>query len=93
MISSISAVHPASDFHAFIGYFTSPDLAVVTSTVTEAGYYRTDDGSLDVDNDAVAADLGIDPEDPEAHFQRAVILGSARDLATAQQALARLPAR
>ncbi|MDO5728372.1 MAG: mannitol dehydrogenase family protein [Actinomycetaceae bacterium] len=57
VISSVSVVHPASDFAQLIDYFASPDLAVVTSTVTEAGYYRADDGSLDTDNADVAADL------------------------------------
>lgn len=57
VISSVSVVHPASDFAQLIDYFASPDLAVVTSTVTEAGYYRADDGSLMVDNETVAADL------------------------------------
>ena len=57
VISSVVHVHPASDFRALMGYFASPDLAVVTSTVTEAGYYRLPDGSLDVADDAVAADL------------------------------------
>lgn len=57
VISSVVHVHPASDFRALMGYFASPDLAVVTSTVTEAGYYRLPDGTLDVADDAVAADL------------------------------------
>ncbi|MDO5678182.1 MAG: mannitol dehydrogenase family protein [Propionibacteriaceae bacterium] len=57
VISSVVAVHPASDFAALVGYLASPELAVVTSTVTEAGYYRLPDGSLDMNNEAVAADL------------------------------------
>ncbi|SDL22221.1 mannitol dehydrogenase family protein [Tessaracoccus oleiagri] len=57
VISSVSHVHPASDFAALVRYFASPELAVVTSTVTEAGYYRASDGSLDVADAAVAADL------------------------------------
>ncbi len=57
VISSVSHVHPASDFAALVRYFASPELAVVTSTVTEAGYYRAPDGSLDVADAAVAADL------------------------------------
>ena len=57
VISSISAVHPADDLPALVGYFTSPELAVVTSTVTEAGYCRRDDGGLDAERDDVAADL------------------------------------
>lgn len=57
VISSVSVVHPASDFAQLIDYFASENLAVVTSTVTEAGYYRRDDGSLDTDNEDVAHDL------------------------------------
>lgn len=57
VISSVSHVHPASDFATLVDYFVSPELAIVTSTVTEAGYYRAPDGSLDADDDAVAADL------------------------------------
>lgn len=57
VISSVVAVHPASDFQSFISYFASPELAIVTTTVTEVGYCRRPDGSLDVEDDAVAADL------------------------------------
>jgi fructuronate reductase len=38
VVSSLSAVHPAADLAALRGYFASPGLAVVTLTVTEAGY-------------------------------------------------------
>ncbi|MDO4259101.1 MAG: mannitol dehydrogenase family protein [Actinomycetaceae bacterium] len=57
VISSISRVHAASDLSALAEYFSSPDLAIVTTTVTEAGYYRRADGSLDVTHPLVAADL------------------------------------
>ena len=57
VISSIVAVHPASDFASFIGYFESSDLSIVTSTVTEVGYCRRPDGSLDLEDAGVAADL------------------------------------
>ena len=57
VISSVSAVHAASDFAALTNYFASPDLAIITSTVTEAGYCRAPDGSLDTGDAAVAADL------------------------------------
>ncbi len=93
VISSISAVHPASDFHAFIGYFTSPDLAVVTSTVTEAGYYRTDDGSLDVDNDAVAADLAALKELVDGGDTSPAKLGALQLATTPVKVLAGLIAR
>lgn len=65
VISSVSVVHPASDFAQLVEYFTSDDLAVVTSTVTEAGYCRRDDGALDTDNEAVAADLKALSELPD----------------------------
>lgn len=57
VVSSLAAVHPAADLDALLGYFASGDLAVVTSTVTEAGYYRADDGSLDVKDPHVSADI------------------------------------
>lgn len=57
VISSLSAVHAADDHPALLGYFGSPQLAVVTLTVTEAGYRRGPDGGLDLADPAVAADL------------------------------------
>lgn len=57
VISSLSAVHPGGDVAALRGYFASPDLALVTSTVTEAGYRRAPDGGLDLDDPDVAADI------------------------------------
>lgn len=57
VISSLSAVHEAGDHEALLGYVASPELAVLTTTVTEAGYMRAADGSLDVDHEAVAADI------------------------------------
>jgi fructuronate reductase len=57
VVASLSAVHPASDHDAFLSYLSSPAVAVVTLTVTEAGYHRRPDGSLDTDHPDVAADL------------------------------------
>ena len=57
VISSLSAVHAADEYEALLGYFRSPELAIVTLTVTEAGYRRRADGSLDQNDPAVAADL------------------------------------
>ena len=54
IISSMSKIHEADELDALLGYFESPDLAVLTSTVTEAGYMRAADGSLDVANSDVA---------------------------------------
>lgn len=38
VVGSISAVHAASDTDAWLGYLRSPEVAIVTLTVTEAGY-------------------------------------------------------
>jgi len=69
VISSLSAVHPASDTAAFLGYLRDPRTAVITSTVTEAGYMRGPDGHLAVDDPAVAADIETLKADPEAATQ------------------------
>jgi len=57
VISSLSAVHTGHDLAAWRGYFASPDVTVVTLTITEAGYVRDSSGGLDVTNEAVAADI------------------------------------
>jgi fructuronate reductase len=57
VVSSISAVHGAADVTAWHDVLTLPDLAIVTSTVTEAGYCRAEDGGLDLDDARVRADL------------------------------------
>lgn len=56
VVNSLSAAHAASDHAAWLGYFRSPDLAVVTSTVTEAGYLRSSHG-IKADDPAVRADV------------------------------------
>ena len=47
IVSSLSAVHAADDLDSLRAYFRRPQLAVVTLTVTEAGYCRSADGGLD----------------------------------------------
>ena len=64
VISSLSAVHPADDLAALRGYLASPQVAVVTLTVTEAGYRRTSSGDLDVASPDVAADIAALVDDP-----------------------------
>jgi fructuronate reductase len=41
LVSSLSACHPADDNDAFLGYLASPQVRVLTLTVTEAGYHGT----------------------------------------------------
>jgi fructuronate reductase len=66
VIGSVSRVHAATDHAAFLEYFASADLAAVTLTVTEAGYCRRADGSLDADRPELAADLEALRRDPTA---------------------------
>jgi len=57
VISSLSAVHPATDLDALRTYFADPAVAVVTLTVTEAGYRRNSSGRLDAEAVDVRADI------------------------------------
>ncbi len=66
VISSLTAVHGAAEHEAFLGYLRSPALAIVTLTVTEAGYLRGPDGHLDLANAGVAADIEALREDAGA---------------------------
>lgn len=59
VISSISSIHSGSDIAALRKRFSDPRTAVVTSTVTEAGYMRDDNGDLDTGNPLVASDLQV----------------------------------
>jgi fructuronate reductase len=57
VVSSLSAVHAGSDLAAWRGYFASPEVTIVTLTITEAGYVRDSSGALDLANEAVRADV------------------------------------
>ena len=57
VIGCLSAAHQAADHEGWLRAFASPDLAVVTVTVTEAGYLRGPDGGLDTRRPEVAADI------------------------------------
>ncbi|MGO4604177.1 mannitol dehydrogenase family protein [Terrabacter sp. 2YAF2] len=64
VVSSLSAVHPSDALDALRGYFADAAVAVVTSTVTEAGYRRDASGGLDVGADEVSADIAALQADP-----------------------------
>ena len=64
VVSSLSAVHAADDLSALRGYFRAPELAVVTATVTEAGYCRSATGDLDTQSPAVRDDIAALIADP-----------------------------
>ena len=57
VVGSVSRAHPAAQHDAWLGYLGSPDVRVVTITVTEAGYVRGADGGLDRDRPEVRADV------------------------------------
>lgn len=59
VVSSIARVHLADDHAGWLGYFKDPQVQVITTTVTEAGYLRAIDGGLDVDRPEVRCDLNI----------------------------------
>ncbi len=56
VIASISEVHPATDLPTLLRLLASPEVAVLTTTVTEAGYHLDADGGLD-QSGVVGADL------------------------------------
>ncbi|WP_315098163.1 mannitol dehydrogenase family protein [uncultured Cellulomonas sp.] len=69
VVSSISAVHDGADHAAWLARWASPELSVVTLTVTEAGYLRTPDGRLDTARADVRADVEALRADPTAPVQ------------------------
>ena len=78
VISSLTAVHAAADHEAWLGYLSSPELAIVTMTVTEAGYLRGADGGLDREHPGVVADiaaLGADASAPVATTPGKLVAG------------------
>ncbi|WP_211238409.1 mannitol dehydrogenase family protein [Actinomadura rifamycini] len=56
-VGAVSAAHPGGDHAAWLRYWREPRLAVVTLTVTEAGYTRTPGGALDTALPDVRADI------------------------------------
>ncbi len=47
VVSSLSRTHPGADVAGWLGVLAEPDTALVTLTVSEAAYLRTDSGALD----------------------------------------------
>ncbi len=66
VVGSVAAVHRSDDHAAWLGYWASPDVVVVTLTVTEAGYLRGPDGRLDAGREDVRADVAALRSDPSA---------------------------
>lgn len=57
VISSVVATHPGPDVEQLLAYFRDPQVAIITSTVTEAGYVRSAGGALDAQHEGVKADI------------------------------------
>ena len=66
VISSIVAVHAASEHETYLTYLAAASTAVVSMTVTEHGYRRDADGHLDLTAEDVAADVAALRADPRA---------------------------
>jgi len=59
LIGSIVEASPGDDIAGFVATFSSPEIAVVTLTVTEAGYCLNATGELDLDHPDVASDVRL----------------------------------
>ena len=57
VIGSVSRAHAGSEHAAWMDYATRPEVAIITLTVTEAGYLRSPGGGLDTEQPTVLADL------------------------------------
>jgi fructuronate reductase len=57
LVGALSAVHAAAEHERYLEYLSRPEMAIITITVTEAGYLRGSDGHLDTSQDVVKADL------------------------------------
>lgn len=57
LITALSEAQPAANLARLVELVADERLAVITLTVTEAGYHLTDDGALDTADADVAADI------------------------------------
>lgn len=57
IITTLAEAQPADNLARLIELVTDPAVAVITLTVTEAGYHLNSAGELDTDSPAVSADL------------------------------------
>jgi fructuronate reductase len=59
VVGSIAAAYAGTDADAWLATIADPDVAILTLTVTEAGYLRGPDGAVDADDPGVRADLAV----------------------------------
>ena len=94
LIGALSAVHAAAEHETYLDYLGRPELAVITITVTEAGYLRGADGHLDAGRDVVASDvqaLRSDPRGPVASLPAKLVAGLLARRAAATAGLPSVP--
>jgi fructuronate reductase len=80
IVSSVAASHPAGDHGRFLGYLASAQTALLTLTVTEAGYHRNLNGALDTTHRDVQADLAalrVDVSTPVRTIPGRIVAGLA----------------
>jgi fructuronate reductase len=71
LLTCLVRAHAAADHQAWLGYFEAPELAAVTVTVTEAGYFRAASGGLDLGRPEIQADAQALRRDPAAQVRTA----------------------
>jgi fructuronate reductase len=64
LIGALSAVHASTEHATYLDYLRRPEVAILTITVTEAGYVRGPDGRLDTSQDAIVSDAEALRSDP-----------------------------
>lgn len=57
VIDVVSAALPGPDVAALLEFFARPEVAIVTSTVTEAAYLLDESGALDADHPGIVTDI------------------------------------
>lgn len=66
VVPSVARAHAADEHGAWLGYLADPEVRLITTTVTEAGYVRAADGGLDAGRPELAADIEALRADPTA---------------------------
>jgi fructuronate reductase len=58
-VSSLSDARPGTDVVSLVRYLAQADVTVLTTTITEAGYYRGAGSAINADDRDVAADIAV----------------------------------
>lgn len=59
VMSSVSHTYRSHEHEAWTKLFADPKVAIVTSTITEAGYCRDNEGNLDLNDELVKKDIEL----------------------------------